>query len=308
MIYTLTLNPAIDYFITLNSSLMIDEVNRGSNDLFKAAGKGLNVSKVLSKMSIKSKAIALLGGFTGNYIKECFEKDENIEIISIPVNGNNRINMKAHYDSKALCINGEGPKADQGVKDKLIEQLRLIDKDDLVVVSGSMMKGFDKDFILAIASILNEKGAKMVLDMEQADKRLLAACKPFLIKPNLYELTLLLEDESITSANLISHVDEIRSLNVENVLISLGKDGACLVTTDQVIWLRQPNTVLVNKVGAGDAMLAAFIGKLSENNNKQEALRYAGAAGNATASKLEDIQMEDIESFLPLMSTEIENS
>ena len=78
MIYTLTLNPAIDYFITLNSSLMVDEVNRGSNDLFKAAGKGLNVSKVLSKMTIKSRAIALLGGFTGNYIKECFEKDENI--------------------------------------------------------------------------------------------------------------------------------------------------------------------------------------------------------------------------------------
>lgn len=306
MIYTLTLNPAIDYFITLNSSLMVDEVNRGSNDLFKAAGKGLNVSKVLSKMTIKSRAIALLGGFTGNYIKECFEKDENIEVISIPVNGNNRINMKAHYDSKALCINGEGPKADQKVKDELIAKLKLIGENDLVVVSGSMMKGFDKDFILTIASILNERGAKMVLDMEQADKKLLKECKPFLIKPNLYELTLLLEDENITSTNLITYVDEIRSLNVENVLISLGKDGACLVRKDKIIWLRQPDTVLINKVGAGDAMLAAFIGKLSQNEDEEEALRYAGAAGNATASKLEDIEMEDINNFLPMMSTETE--
>ena len=115
-----------------------------------------------------------------------------------------------------------------------------------------------------------------------------------------------MEDENITSTNLITYVDEIRSLNVENVLISLGKDGACLVTMNKVIWLRQPDTVLINKVGAGDAMLAAFIGKLSQNEDEEEALRYAGAAGNATASKLEDIEMEDINNFLPMMSTETE--
>ena len=100
MIYTLTLNPAIDYFLTINDQLMVDEVNRGSNAIFKAGGKGLNVSKILSLLNIKSKAVVLLGGFTGDFIRSEFEKDENIEILTVKVDGVNRINMKAHYDNK----------------------------------------------------------------------------------------------------------------------------------------------------------------------------------------------------------------
>lgn len=97
MIYTITLNPAIDYFITLNETLLVDEVNRGSHEIYKAGGKGLNVSKILSVLNIPSKAIAVLGGFTGQYIQDSFSKDSNIEMIPIPVDGMNRINMKANY-------------------------------------------------------------------------------------------------------------------------------------------------------------------------------------------------------------------
>ena len=124
MIYTLTLNPAIDYFLTINDQLMVDEVNRGSNAIFKAGGKGLNVSKILSLLNIKSKAIVLLGGFTGDFIRSEFEKDENIEILTVKVDGVNRINMKAHYDKKALCINGDGPLADDKAKKALPHRYR----------------------------------------------------------------------------------------------------------------------------------------------------------------------------------------
>lgn len=304
MIYTLTLNPAIDYFITLKTNLMIDEVNRGTGEFFKAGGKGLNVSKVLSIMSTRSKAIALLGGFTGNYIKDCYGADDNIEVVSIPVKGNNRINLKAHYDSKALCINGEGPSADEDAKAMLLEKLNELSKDDIVVVSGSMMRGLGRDYLLEIAGVINSRNARFVLDMEQAGRDMLKSVKPFLIKPNLYELKLLLGDEDITPETLESHLDDIRDLGVENVLVSLGPDGACLVCKDKTVWLKQPDTVLINKVGAGDAMLAAFIGKLSQGLSEEEALRYAGAAGNATASKMDDINMADINSFLELMSAE----
>ena len=109
MIYTITLNPAIDYFITLHETLLVDEVNRGNHEIYKAGGKGLNVSKILSVLNTPSKAIAVLGGFTGQYIEDSFAKDPNIEMIPIPVDGMNRINMKANYGKKALCINGSGP-------------------------------------------------------------------------------------------------------------------------------------------------------------------------------------------------------
>ena len=70
MIYTFTLNPAIDYFLTIRNDLMVDEVNRGSDAIYKAGGKGLNVSKILSLLDIPSKAVALLGGFTGDFIRQ----------------------------------------------------------------------------------------------------------------------------------------------------------------------------------------------------------------------------------------------
>lgn len=302
MIYTLTLNPAIDYFLTINDQLMVDEVNRGSNAIFKAGGKGLNVSKILSLLNIKSKAIVLLGGFTGDFIRSEFEKDENIEILTVKVDGVNRINMKAHYDKKALCINGDGPLADDKVKKALLEKASLIRQGDIAVISGSMMKGFDENDLIDIADRIHAQKGKVVIDMEKISPETLKRCKPYLIKPNLYELQILLNDKGITKENAKEAIARLRQEGVEKVLLSLGKDGALLGDEEGFLYLVQPNTVLVNKVGAGDAMLAAFLGKLTETGDRQLALRYGGAAGNAVASRLEDIDGGLIEEYLNRMS------
>lgn len=302
MIYTLTLNPAIDYFLTINDQLMVDEVNRGSNAIFKAGGKGLNVSKILSLLNIKSKAIVLLGGFTGDFIRSEFEKDENIEILTVKVDGVNRINMKAHYDNKALCINGDGPLADDKAKKALLEKVSLIRQGDIAVISGSMMKGFDENDLIDIADRIHAQKGKVVIDMEKISPETLKRCKPYLIKPNLYELQILLNDKGITKENAKEAIARLRQEGVEKVLLSLGKDGALLGDEEGFLYLVQPNTVLVNKVGAGDAMLAAFLGKLTETGDRQLALRYGGAAGNAVASRLEDIDGGLIEEYLNRMS------
>lgn len=302
MIYTLTLNPAIDYFLTINDQLMVDEVNRGSNAIFKAGGKGLNVSKILSLLNIKSKAIVLLGGFTGDFIRSEFEKDENIEILTVKVDGVNRINMKAHYDKKALCINGDGPLADDKAKKVLLEKVSLIRQGDIAVISGSMMKGFDENDLIDIADRIHAQKGKVVIDMEKISPETLKRCKPYLIKPNLYELQILLNDKGITKENAKEAIARLRQEGVEKVLLSLGKDGALLGDEEGFLYLVQPNTVLVNKVGAGDAMLAAFLGKLTETGDRELALRYGGAAGNAVASRLEDIDGLLIEEYLCQMS------
>ena len=308
MIYTITLNPAIDYFITLNETLLVDEVNRGSHEIYKAGGKGLTVSKILSVMNIPSKAIAVLGGFTGQYIQDSFEEDPNIEMIPIPVDGMNRINMKANYGKKALCVNGSGPVANDCTVQFLLDEIAKINADDIVIISGSVMHGFPDDFVTALAQAVHQRNAKVVIDMEQVTMEQLKECRPYLIKPNLYEFQLLFENDEINESNIDEYLKKANEIGIENILVSLGKDGAVLSNAHGIFRLDQPRTVLVNKVGAGDAMLASFIGKLSQGYSSEEALQWGGAAGNATASKIEDITMRDIEGYLPQMKVKKNNS
>ena len=308
MIYTITLNPAIDYFITLNETLLVDEVNRGSHEIYKAGGKGLNVSKILSVMNIPSKAIAVLGVFTGQYIHDSFAKDTNIEMIPIPVDGMNRINMKANYGKKALCVNGSGPVANDCTVQLLLDEIAKINADDIVIISGSVMHGFPDDFVTVLAQAVHQRNAKVVVDMEQITMEQLKECRPYLIKPNLYEFQLLFENAEINESNIDEYLRKANSLGIENILVSLGKDGAVLSNAQGIFKLDQPRTVLVNKVGAGDAMLASFIGKLSQGYSSEEALQWGGAAGNATASKIKDITMHDIEGYLPQMKVSKNNS
>ena len=308
MIYTITLNPAIDYFITLNETLLVDEVNRGSHEIYKAGGKGLNVSKILSVMNIPSKAIAVLGGFTGQYIQDSFEEDPNIEMIPILVDGMNRINMKANYGKKALCVNGSGPVANDCTVQLLLDEIAKINADDIVIISGSVMHGFPDDFVTALSQAVHQRNAKVVVDMEQITMEQLKECRPYLIKPNLYELQLLFENTEINESNIDEYLKKANEMGIENILVSLGKDGAVLSNAQGIYKLEQPRTVLVNKVGAGDAMLASFIGKLSQGYSSEEALQWGGAAGNAVASKIEDITMHDIEGYLPQMKVSKNNS
>ena len=308
MIYTITLNPAIDYFITLDETLLVDEVNRGSHEIYKAGGKGLNVSKILSVMNILSKAIAVLGGFTGQYIQDSFAKDTNIEMIPIPVDGMNRINMKANYGKKALCVNGSGPVANDCTVQLLLDEIAKINADDIVIISGSVMHGFPDDFVTVLAQAVHQRNAKVVVDMEQITMKQLKECRPYLIKPNLYEFQLLFENAEINESNIDEYLKKANEMGIENILVSLGKDGAVLSNAQGIYKLEQPRTVLVNKVGAGDAMLASFIGKLSQGYSSEEALQWGGAAGNAVASKIEDITMHDIEGYLPQMKVSKNNS
>ena len=308
MIYTITLNPAIDYFITLDETLLVDEVNRGSHEIYKAGGKGLNVSKILSVMNIPSKAIAVLGGFTGQYIQDSFEEDPNIEMIPIPVDGMNRINMKANYGKKALCVNGSGPVANDCTVQLLLDEIAKINADDIVIISGSVMHGFPDDFVTVLAQAVHQRNAKVVIDMEQITMEQLKECRPYLIKPNLYEFQLLFENAEINESNIDEYLKKANEIGIENILVSLGKDGAVLSNAHGIFRLDQPRTLLVNKVGAGDAMLASFIGKLSQGYSSEEALQWGGAAGNATASKIEDITMRDIEGYLPQMKVSKNNS
>lgn len=157
----------------------------------------------------------------------------------------------------------------------LLDEIAKINTDDIVVISGSVMHGFPDDFVTVLAQAVHQKNAKVVIDMEQITMETVKECRPYLIKPNLYEFQLLFENTEINESNIDEYLKKANEMGIENILVSLGKDGAVLSNAQGLFKLDQPRTVLVNKVGAGDAMLASFIGKLSQGYSSEEALQWA---------------------------------
>lgn len=304
MIYTITLNPALDYYMMVDKELIDDEVNRSEREVYKAGGKGLNVSKVLSLYGYQSKAVALVGGFTGDYIKEIFSKFSCIDFIPIQVMGTTRINVKIIGASKALCINGNGTTATEVSKKQVLDVLQNISKEDYVLVCGKLSAGLTADFIKEIADQVHAANAKLIIDMESLNEQMIRDCKPYLIKPNLYELGLILNTSEITLEHLKSSCDLLLNYGLKSILVSLGKDGA-YYTNGKTAWkVSQPVIKAINKVGCGDAMLASFIGKLANGESIEECLKVATAAGCATASTIDDTTLTDIMRLYPMMQVE----
>ena len=296
MIYTCTLNPCVDYYLSVEGELLDEEVNRASKEQFRAGGKGLNVSMVLDKLGIDNRAVALLGGFTGSFIESEMKKYSHVELLSIPLNGDNRVNVKMNHDKGILCVNAKGPLADDKTKEALVEVVKGLDKNDYFMICGKAARGIEDDFIVELCQLVHKTGAKLIVDMESMNLEMLRVCKRYMIKPNLYELAKLMNRE--VRVNDLDEVAKELSDSLEVLLVSLGKDGAYLSTKDKVYHMEQDPIVAINAVGAGAAMLGSFVGKLATGSSYEEALRYGGAAGCATASSLDEISVEDIERFL----------
>lgn len=300
MIYTITLNPSIDYFVEVKGPMMDTEVNRADREKFKGGGKGLNVSMVLDELKIPSTAIALLGGFTGNFIREYVENRKYITLKSIPVEGMNRINVKIYNDDQTLCINGFGPIANDDTISRMFAILQQVEQDDWVMLNGSSIQNLDFEFLLKIADLVHRKHAKLVVDMERLTLDQMKLLQPYLIKPNLYEFSLLL-NQDVQEQDIQAHIQTVLQSGVETMLISLGEQGAIYASQTECIRLKHKAIHAVNKVGSGDAMLAAFVGFLSLGKSTEEALKWAGASGNASVSTQEDITYGMIQSFLDQM-------
>lgn len=298
MIYTITLNPSIDYYVVVNESLMMTEVNRATNEQLKAGGKGINVSMLLSTLNIPSRAIALVGSFSRQFIREQVGQYQLIDLLEVPIEGMNRINLKISHNDEVLSINGKGSVASQESKREVLNGLKELNRNDWVMVCGSMMEGMGEEFLLEIADTVHTHGAKLVIDMESLTLDLLAQCKPTLIKPNFYEFGLLINRNDLTAGDIDFQVNQVLDTGVELVLISLGKDGAILATNEYRYHMKQPVTDGVNKVGTGDAMLAAFVGKLSQGGSYEEALAWGGASGSARALTIEAVSAVKIKESL----------
>ena len=283
MIYTVTLNPSIDYDVNMDQ-LTEGVVNRVSTEHFYAGGKGINVSQILNQHEIDNVALGFISGFTGDFIKGSLqEKGIKTDFIQLK-EGYSRINMKVKTLSDETEINGSGPKISKEEIGKLYQQLDRLTSEDTLVLAGSIPASLPDDFYEQIMKYVEAKNVKVIVD---ATKNLLLNVlkyRPFLIKPNHHEIAEMFNVTISSTEDLLHYGNQLKEMGAQNVLISMGGDGAILISeTGEIYRSNVPKGTVKNSVGAGDSMVAGFIAGYQKHHSYEEALRLGAASGSATA-------------------------
>ncbi|MBQ6655603.1 MAG: 1-phosphofructokinase family hexose kinase [Erysipelotrichaceae bacterium] len=278
MIHTITLNPSIDYYLH-PASFEIGVINRASEVDYIAAGKGINVSRMLSELSIPSTCIFPAGGFTGSFLVESLKKVPLVSVEQVMIEGISRINVKIRHQQET-DLNAEGPKLSRDTQERLLDLMKAVKEGDYVVISGSIQHGLN-ELITRIAERVNAQNGRLVLDVPNLPLEDLVACRPYLIKPNMEELQSFLNSDRPLEQLLPEARSQLIDRGVSSILISLGKDGACYLSKDEHYTITGPVMKPLNTVAAGDSMLSAAIGHLSQGSDIKTALKYGVACGSA---------------------------
>jgi len=283
MIYTLTMNPALDYDVYLDGFLH-GELNDAKNVNIRGGGKGVNVSKVLKNLGEESIAMGFIAGFSGEIIKKELE-DSEIEVDFIATKGQTRINVKINDGSSETEIAGMGATISSSEMKLLTDKLRNLTEDDILVLSGSIPSGVSDGIYRSIAEGI-EGNPKIVLDTRgNLIAKNLSRKKNknyLLLKPNVAELEQLFDIKINSDVEIINRAKDFLDYGIKNILVSKGGEGAILVTEDAAYSATVPNGKLVNSVGAGDSVVAGFIAGIIRED-VEHAFRLAIACGSATA-------------------------
>lgn len=296
MIYTITLNPAIDLVI-ITKKLEPNIVNRTEKFELQPNGKGVNVSFILKKMGIENMATGIGGGFTLDYITAGL-KEKGISSNFLKVNEPTRINVF----TRVLGQNREykevnpGPEVSEKVQDEFLKYLKTTLKErDILIISGSFSKGIKQDYLVKIAEITADKKVKLVIDSSSKAVLDTLPYHPYLLKPNDQELASFFDlNEKLDQEKIIKLARKLIDAGCKNVLVSLGESGAALIDKNHAYFGNAPKISVLNTAGAGDTMLGTFIGKKELGCDTTEALKCAIAAGSDTASRtgLTDFELE----------------
>ena len=280
MIYTLTLNPSIDYIMPINQ-INLGATNYANNEYMLPGGKGINVSRVLSQLDVPNKALGFIAGHTGKFIEDWLEKEEaNYEFI--PVKGQTRINVKLKGENETE-INGNGPNITQENIQKLKQQISKLTEKDTLILSGSKNKGLPETFYNELIEICQKNQVSFVIDTNSKELLQALSAQPFLVKPNQAELGDLFNQEIQTKEEAIKYGKKLQEAGAQNVIVSLGGDGAIFIDEKQIFIGKSPKGKVLNTVGSGDSMIAGFMAGIEKGQTKEEAFKLAIQSGSATA-------------------------
>lgn len=301
MIYTCTLNPSIDYIVEINK-VEIGSLNRADRTAFYPGGKGINVSRVLSKLGASTTTLGFVGGFTGDFIRDSLT-NEGINQDFIIVDEPTRVNVKLKSGVETE-INGNGQNIDPLHERELLEKISVLTEKDFLVLAGSLPQTISEDFYLSIASKCQQNKVPFIVDTSGEALETLLSYQPFFIKPNQHELGELFKVEIKSVEDAIIYGKKLLEKGPKNVIISLGGEGALLLNKQMTVYANGPKGKVKNSVGAGDSLVAGFIASFEKNGDYLEALKYGIAAGSATAFSSDLCEKKCLEKLLPAINIE----
>ena len=281
MIYTVTFNPAIDY-VVLTDEIKEGVTNRTKGEEIFFGGKGINVSYVLSQLGVENTALGFIAGFTGDALEK-YLRENNIFCDFVKLKkGFTRINIKIKSNSETE-LNARGPEISGDDVSELLKKLDKLEENDTLILSGSVPNTLTNDIYERILTMLSGRGVRFVVDATGELLLNTLNLRPFLIKPNVFELSEIVGEELNSEAEIISAAKKLKEMGALNVLVSMGSDGALLLDENDVIHKVFAHKIdSVNSVGAGDSMIAGFLSGCDVSYDY--ALELGSAAGAATAS------------------------
>ncbi len=286
MILTITFNPAIDKTMIIDD-FRLGRVNRESGLRIDAAGKGINVSKAIQNLDGKSRAMGILAGSAGEFIKDELDK-VGIENDFLFIEGQTRTNVKVVDEMNNLVtdINENGPFVlEDDLKTFERKVIDSLSEDSIAVFSGSVPRNVDKEVYKRLISGAKAKGVKTVLD---ADGELLIEglkAGPYLVKPNTHELEKIFSKGIKSTEEIIKYGEKLLEYGVEHVVVSCGGDGSVFINKKQIAIVKGIKVEVKSTVGAGDSMLAAIALAIDKGYSLEKTIKLAVAASVASVMK-----------------------
>ena len=304
MIYTVTLNPCLDYIVSV-PEFRAGRVNRAKFDRIIPGGKGINVSYVLNILHEKNLALGFVAGFTGDEIRRIMDRDGvNNNFVELK-SGYSRIDVQMILGLES-SINGVGPKITQEDLDQLIEQLQALQDGDTLVLSGTTPRGVRDTVYADLLATIADKDIDIVVDAKGPLLLNTLKYRPFLIKQNRQEIIYIFYAKPDSIEDIIKYAKNLQSMGARNVLVSLSSEGAILITEDGEVYRHSAMQGEVrNTVGCGDSMIAGFLCGYAKNQDMIEAFQYSLAAASANAFQDGRGSYEDIQKLLRILQNEM---
>lgn len=282
-IYTCTLNLAIDLFIETDTMEPFT-VNRTKDDDIQANGKGVNVSLILKMLGVDTTALGFRAGFTGNYIEDYLqEKEISTDFIEVP--GMTRINVftQVNQTKEEYKLVNQGPEIPPEKVEAFLNQIRSLQSEDYLCISGSLPRGMEPNILVDISQICQERGVHLIIDSSYKEVMDCLPYGPFLLKPNEEELASWFDERIDSEEAYLFYGQQLLEAGAQNVLLSLGNGGAIFFSRDRIIRGNSPKGKVVNTACAGDTLLGTFLAGYLTKQPLEETLRKSLAAGSSTA-------------------------
>lgn len=303
-IVTLTFNPVIDKAASING-LAPEKKLRCSQPEFGPGGGGINVTRALKNLGADSLAIFPAGGYSGKFLIQLM-KENGLRYLPTEMTNHTRENFIVFDQATGLQyrFGMPGSKIGQNEWQTLLDAVRKTEA-EFIVASGSLLPGMPADIIAQVAQIAKQKGAKLILDSSGEALKKAVEVGVYLLKPNLGELSSLVGEEEVDH-NSVDEIGKeiIRRGECEVLVVSMGAQGAKMITRDTIVHVVSPVVRSVSTLGAGDSMVAGIVLALSRRKSLKEVLQYGIACGTAATLThgSELCRKEDVEKLCRMMN------